>query len=200
MTAEEWEACCDPERLIRHLGTTASSRKLRLFCCACCRRIWDLLPVESREAVEVSELYVDGLVSAAECKAAFSRASAVALKRGRPWSPDAFTYATASACDASASHATTALMAISAASTATKAAGCAAGETAPDQEYDRIYDAAEQKETHEQSQVVREIFGNPFRPVTFAAAWRTTDVMLLANGIYAEKAFDRMPILADALQ
>ncbi len=47
---------------------------------------------------------------------------------------------------------------------------------------------------------IRDIFGNPFRPVTFDPAWRTTDVMLLARGIYEEKAFDRMPILADALQ
>ena len=48
--------------------------------------------------------------------------------------------------------------------------------------------------------LIREIFGNPFRPPTFKSEWRTSDVMLLAQGIYAEKAFDRMPILADALQ
>ena len=47
---------------------------------------------------------------------------------------------------------------------------------------------------------VHEIFGNPFRFVAFSDAWRTSDVMLLAKGIYEEKAFDRMPILADALQ
>jgi hypothetical protein len=45
-----------------------------------------------------------------------------------------------------------------------------------------------------------EIFGNPFRPVNVDPAWLTTDVRLLAEGIYAEKAFERMPILADALQ
>ena len=48
--------------------------------------------------------------------------------------------------------------------------------------------------------LLRDIFGNPFRTIAFNAAWRTSDVMLLANGIYAERAFDRMPILADALQ
>jgi hypothetical protein len=48
--------------------------------------------------------------------------------------------------------------------------------------------------------LIREVFGNPFRPVAFDPAWRTTDVVLLASGIYDEKAFDRMPILADALQ
>jgi hypothetical protein len=31
-------------------------------------------------------------------------------------------------------------------------------------------------------------------------AWRTTDVVALARGIYEERAFDRMPIMADALQ
>jgi hypothetical protein len=51
-----------------------------------------------------------------------------------------------------------------------------------------------------QADLFREVFGNPFRPVTFAPAWRSTDVTLLAQGVYAEKAFDRLPILADALQ
>jgi hypothetical protein len=48
--------------------------------------------------------------------------------------------------------------------------------------------------------IMREVFGNPFRSVAFDPAWRTTDVLLLAKGIYEERAFDRMPILADALQ
>ena len=51
-----------------------------------------------------------------------------------------------------------------------------------------------------QANALREVFGNPFRPVECAAAWFTLDVVTLARGIYDEKAFDRMPILADALQ
>ena len=48
---------------------------------------------------------------------------------------------------------------------------------------------------------LHEIFGPlPFRDTTVAPAWRTTDVLALARGVYDEKAFDRMPILADALQ
>ena len=47
---------------------------------------------------------------------------------------------------------------------------------------------------------LRDIFGNPFRPMAFDSAWRTSDVMLLARGIHDESAFDRTPILADALQ
>jgi hypothetical protein len=48
--------------------------------------------------------------------------------------------------------------------------------------------------------LVREVFGNPFRPTSASPAWRTPDVLSLANGIYEDRAFDRLPILADALQ
>jgi hypothetical protein len=41
---------------------------------------------------------------------------------------------------------------------------------------------------------------NPKRGAFFRPAWRTSDVLLLAQGVYTERAFDRMPILADALQ
>jgi hypothetical protein len=36
--------------------------------------------------------------------------------------------------------------------------------------------------------------------VPFDPQWFTSDVLVLARGIYEERAFDRMPILADALQ
>jgi hypothetical protein len=48
--------------------------------------------------------------------------------------------------------------------------------------------------------VVRCIFGNPFRPVSADPAWLTSTVVALARSIYDERAFDRLPILADALQ
>jgi hypothetical protein len=47
---------------------------------------------------------------------------------------------------------------------------------------------------------LRDVFGNPFRPVTLDPAWRTANVVSLARAIYDERAFDRMPILADALE
>ena len=55
-------------------------------------------------------------------------------------------------------------------------------------------------QNQEYAMFLRDIFGNPFRPVTLLPEWRTSTVLALATGIYEEKAFDRMPILADALQ
>jgi hypothetical protein len=47
---------------------------------------------------------------------------------------------------------------------------------------------------------LRDIFGNPFRPVAFAPAWRTDTAVTLARMMYESRDFSAMPILADALQ
>jgi hypothetical protein len=47
--------------------------------------------------------------------------------------------------------------------------------------------------------IIRDIFGNPFRPVTADATWLTPSVVALARTIYDERAFDRLTKLADAL-
>jgi len=51
-----------------------------------------------------------------------------------------------------------------------------------------------------QTALVRCLFGNPFRPRPVCGAWLTGEVRALADAIYAERAFDRMPLLADALE
>jgi hypothetical protein len=48
--------------------------------------------------------------------------------------------------------------------------------------------------------VLRCIFGNPFRRVAVDQTWLSATVVALAQGVYEERAFDRLPILADALQ
>ncbi len=48
--------------------------------------------------------------------------------------------------------------------------------------------------------LLAEVFGNPFRPVAFDPAWRTATVLAIAEPAYADRAFDRLPILADALE
>jgi hypothetical protein len=47
---------------------------------------------------------------------------------------------------------------------------------------------------------VRDVVGNPFRPVAFPPDWRTSTVVGVANQIYESRDFSAMPILADALQ
>lgn len=49
-------------------------------------------------------------------------------------------------------------------------------------------------------EVFRDIFGSPFRSESIETAWRTGAVTALADAIYADRAFDRLPILADALE
>ena len=65
---------------------------------------------------------------------------------------------------------------------------------------DLAWDMASGEEGRVQAVLVREVFGNPFHLVTCSPQWRTESVIALATAIYAEHAFDRMPILADALQ
>ena len=52
----------------------------------------------------------------------------------------------------------------------------------------------------ELSELIRDIFGNPFRPVTFDSSWLTSTTVALAQQMYASRDFSAMPILADALQ
>jgi hypothetical protein len=47
---------------------------------------------------------------------------------------------------------------------------------------------------------IRDIFGNPFRPVTTDPAWFTSTVLSLSQQMYESRDFSPMPILADALQ
>src|SRR5262249_16173338 len=51
--------------------------------------------------------------------------------------------------------------------------------------------------------LLREIFGNPFRSLAVDpswVAWQCGTVVKLAQGIYADRAFERLPVLLDALE
>ena len=48
--------------------------------------------------------------------------------------------------------------------------------------------------------LIRCVFGNPFHPVALAPGWRTSAAVALADGIDADRAWERLPVLADALE
>ncbi len=48
--------------------------------------------------------------------------------------------------------------------------------------------------------LARDIFGNPFRPVSFDNVWQTSSAVALAQRMYESRDFSLMPILADAMQ
>jgi len=51
-----------------------------------------------------------------------------------------------------------------------------------------------------QVQILRDVFGNPFRPASIAPFSLTLKVVALAHEIYDNYAFDRLPGLAEALK
>src|SRR4051812_26147547 len=55
-----WDACDNPSQMLRYAGKGARERALRLFSCACCRRVWLALSAREREAVRVAERFADG--------------------------------------------------------------------------------------------------------------------------------------------
>ncbi|MCE9566324.1 MAG: hypothetical protein K8U57_30235 [Planctomycetes bacterium] len=51
-----------------------------------------------------------------------------------------------------------------------------------------------------QCDLLRDIFGSPFRSIPFRRRWRTDTVLAIAKQMYESRDFSAMPILADALQ
>ena len=62
----------------------------------------------------------------------------------------------------------------------------------------------ERDERNMQCSLLRDIFGNPFRPPPAMAfswlSWNDDTILKLAQAIYDDRVFDRLPILADALE
>ncbi|QEG27365.1 hypothetical protein GobsT_21190 [Gemmata obscuriglobus] len=192
MTEEEWLACNDPGALIPLSWERNQKRKVRLFGCACCRRIWELLiHPTSRSAVEIAERYAEGNAERSELDRAAEgarRASELAHNGGEPFS--SLVYARPGAYE-SAAHAAYTL-----ARPSRPAGWPLMRETA-----EAASDAAGRvTERAEQIALVRDIFGNPFRPISLAPEWRTPTAVALALRMYDARNFDAMPILADALQ
>jgi hypothetical protein len=149
----------------------ASARRLRLYGCGCCRVVWDTMTDSlSRQAIVTCELYADGVASESERKRARLHAHAARGRISPRYSP--------------------AYWLAQAAYAVTHGDAAVAADGVPD---GLLPDSIK-------AHVVRDIFGNPFRPVTFDPDWRTSTAVALATQMYDSRDFSAMPILADALQ
>ncbi len=164
--------------MLEHLGPAASGRKLRLFACGYLREATDDPLDDLIHPIEVAEAFADGVAPEAEV------AGVREALAGRGIASDLWL------CSA-----------------AEKLYGPVPFELAHRviddihcSDYEALGDALDEFGLLQGADVLREVFGNPFRPAALAPAWLTSDVVALARGIYEERAFDRMPILADALQ
>jgi hypothetical protein len=201
VTEAEWLCCTDPTPMLAFLRGKASERKLRLFAVACCRRIWGLLTDErSRQAVEVAERYADGLVSSRELRFALEDAKAAYCDGG-----DAF-YGLRTDIPpphSTAPHATAMHTAVSGGWSPSEAANSAAYAvfSNPRRPYSQEeVNAAVAPECAAQAVLLRDIFGNPFRPVVPDPAWQTLSAVTLARTIYDERSWELLPLLADLLE
>jgi hypothetical protein len=172
MTEAEWAACDDPRELLDYHRMKRDPRRLRLLAVACARLIPPhAFPTQLGSVIDVAERYADGTADRAAFLAVRRQVRAVNRQI------DEFTPARRILMWL----ADDSLEAQSVAITMTRELSGPGGGAA---------------ECH----LSRCAFGNPFRAVAFDPAWRTEAVVGLATGIAADRAFDRLPVLADALE
>jgi hypothetical protein len=179
MTEAEWLTATDPAPMLTFIQGRTSERKLRLFACACVRPLLPLptllyVRLQMENVLAAAERFADG----AESKVAMTR------RRQRLASTNSNLPANAPAVNFDACRA---VIVASQPAAFLSAVAIAA-------------DVLAGRPAVPQADLARCTFGNPFHPVAVEPSWLTSTVTALATGIYAERAFDRMPILADALQ
>lgn len=213
MTNEEWLRCSDPVTMIKGLEIIASGRKGCLFLCGCCRLVWDLLYDEaSKEAVQIVERYADGSASHEDLKTAAWLAECATFEYSykpsiwREWGTDI----PDSVRNLVRLGVLTELQLeedepqidpiwrdrlMTAAQLAARAV-C-------QRPFDNLHwtDKLRVISPKSSESLLRCIFGKPFLPAIIPnPAWVTSNVVTHAGTIYDEKAFDRMPLLGDALE
>jgi hypothetical protein len=194
MTESEWVECNDPVQLLEFLRGKASDRCLRLFCAACCRRVWHLLVDEqSRAAVEIVERFADGQATDNELEAA--KSNAWEFSNHTVHNDDRFFELAQDALDAADAPAWAAEW----------------HEAYPVRVVVATQRALGTSESNVHADLLRCIFGNPFSlmliiPPTWVT-WRDGTVANLARAAYDERELPsghldavRLAILADATE
>ncbi|QEL16938.1 hypothetical protein [Limnoglobus roseus] len=181
MTEAEWAAATEPKLMLewRHSRETASERKLRLFAAAAFGRLLRLLPdPRQRRGVEVLEQVAEGVVLRSACRGVTAEVRQAIPREDR-----------ASDTLSGDDPHYIALMLyreFCSSSMAIHAVHATAG----------LADGGNEQQA--QSQLLRCVF-NPFAP-TFDPRWLTATARSLAESAYEARAWDRLPILADALE
>jgi hypothetical protein len=192
MTEADWLGCAAIENMLGKVRGPSSGRKFRLFAVACCRRIEQWADKKYRVALEVAEIFADEPTRGTYRAMTYERLSQ-ALKRFSPWggmewhANRAYSYSLHDLPSEAAQVCASDLMTVMCNVPGTKGAA------------DRM-NRAQQEIFAVERKLLRDIFGNPFRPVTIDPGWLTANVVLLAQAIYDERTYDRMPILGDALE
>jgi hypothetical protein len=189
-------SCADPWPMLEFLCGRASDRKLRLFAVACCRRAWHLMTdLRHKEAIEAAERFTDGLLSKAEFDESFQPIKVLwaELPDGREgaWEPSHYMTGATRHLDSGAG-------APYAASYAARGLACLAGpERSPE------WFAACRAEGAVQSELVRDLFGDPSRPFHFEPDWLCgagRAAAERAQEIYRTGNFESLRLLADVLE
>jgi hypothetical protein len=195
MKEKEWLASDDPHSLLRFLQKrgvhrqTSGRRRLRLVGCACVRHVGQHLTRRGWRWVDLGEQIADGLLKPAQQKKIEAEPTdELDGQRADHWADDA-------------AHSTTASAVMVAAERATAGAASAVGNAAwlPKEDFAAAARARD-AECRAQAELVRDVFGNPFRKVKFDKKWSTSSAVQLARRVYDSRDFSAMPILADALQ
>jgi hypothetical protein len=216
MTESEWNACADPTPMLEFLRGKASARKLRLAACACVRRVWRLIPdarrrhdvgldksfADLRRGVEVAERFADSEATPEELYAAHRAAAVAEYDVGSCASSDAETEAARVAriaASVDAELATEAWPGYAAMAANWEAIEAGVAGVAAD-----ACDAVEGGEQRAQAALLRDVFGDPLhQPARIDPgwlAWNDGAIRKMAQTTYDERAFDRLPLLADALE
>ena len=201
MTEAEWLACKDPTPMLDFLKEESRNRKLRLFVVACCHHV-GLRPEQLskysydcyQNAILTAELFADGKATDDELGQAADGARKGPFDYSRSGELERDPFQLVAVHDNFIQEF---------APTIVRDLQRTFFEFISLNPEDGEYPKAEQQAAYErvaQSELLRDTFGNPFRPVAFSPDWRTDTVVALASQMYESRTFAAMPILADALQ
>ena len=179
--------------LLLHAEGAVGERKLRLLSVAYCRGLNELLGDVDRRALDVAERYADGEVSERTLRRAGERVRAEAAELSPfPFTPAARDVNAAVWCAVALPRRTCDSVQLTQAA-AMRVQLAIQAVRLPDEHERNAY-------WKHYADVFRDVAGYPFRPVTLHPRWQSETVVALATGIYADRAFDRLPVLADALE